>query len=171
MPLTVPQSTSSGFSQTFRSAVVMTRWYPSSPRRSQTRPLGPLCSAGLDECVMAGGRCYRLRTAFLRDETECQLGVLFEEVNMLPCRAPGVVAAIIGLAGAAAIAQTSTPPAPQMISANGTELCMPRRARARRCTVHARRAIPAPGSRNGRRWRGRTDSSRTASGTRGRCLA
>ena len=48
--------------------------------------------------------------------------MLFQEVNMLPSRARGVAAAIIALAGVAAIAQTSTPPAPQRISANGTEI-------------------------------------------------
>ena len=41
---------------------------------------------------------------------------------MSPSRARSVTAAIIGLAGVAVIAQTGTPPAPQMISANGTEL-------------------------------------------------
>jgi pimeloyl-ACP methyl ester carboxylesterase len=48
--------------------------------------------------------------------------VLFQEVNMLSSRARGAAAAIIALAGVAAIAQTSTPPAPQLISANGTEI-------------------------------------------------
>ena len=41
---------------------------------------------------------------------------------MLPSRARSVAAAIIALAGVAAIAQTNTPPAPQLISANGTEI-------------------------------------------------
>ena len=41
---------------------------------------------------------------------------------MRPSRARGVPAAIIGLAGVAAMAQTSTPPAPQLVRANGTEL-------------------------------------------------
>jgi pimeloyl-ACP methyl ester carboxylesterase len=49
--------------------------------------------------------------------------MLFQsEVNMLPSRARGVAAAIIGLAGVAAIAQTGAPPAPQLISANGTRV-------------------------------------------------
>jgi pimeloyl-ACP methyl ester carboxylesterase len=63
-----------------------------------------------------------LRTSFFRDEFEGQLEMQFQEVNMLPSRARGVTAAIIGLAGVVAIAQTSTPPAPQTISANGTEV-------------------------------------------------
>jgi pimeloyl-ACP methyl ester carboxylesterase len=41
---------------------------------------------------------------------------------MLSSRARAVAAAIIALSGVAVLAQTSTPPAPQMISANGTEL-------------------------------------------------
>jgi pimeloyl-ACP methyl ester carboxylesterase len=41
---------------------------------------------------------------------------------MLPSRTRGVVAAIIGLAGVAGIAQTSTAPTPRNISANGAEL-------------------------------------------------
>ena len=41
---------------------------------------------------------------------------------MFPSRARGVAAAIIGLTGVVAIAQTSTPPAPQTVSANGTEV-------------------------------------------------
>ena len=41
---------------------------------------------------------------------------------MFPSPSRSVAAAIIGLAGVAVIAQTSTPPAPQMIAANGTEL-------------------------------------------------
>jgi pimeloyl-ACP methyl ester carboxylesterase len=48
--------------------------------------------------------------------------MLFQEVSMLPSRARGVAAAIIGLAGVAAIAQTSNLPAPQLISANGTQV-------------------------------------------------
>ena len=48
--------------------------------------------------------------------------MLFQEVNMFSSRARSVAAAIVALAGVAAIAQTSTPPAPQLISANGTEI-------------------------------------------------
>jgi pimeloyl-ACP methyl ester carboxylesterase len=48
--------------------------------------------------------------------------MLFQEVNMVPTRTRGVAAAIIGLASVAVMAQPSTPPAPRMISANGTEL-------------------------------------------------
>lgn len=41
---------------------------------------------------------------------------------MFPSRARSVAAAIIGLAGVAVIAQTSTPPPPQITSANGADL-------------------------------------------------
>ena len=80
--------------------------------------------------------------------------------------------AIIALAGVAAIAQTSTPPAPQLISANGTQICTSRRALARlsySCT--ARWSIPATGSRNGRRLPSSTDSSVQPAVPRGRWLA
>ena len=41
---------------------------------------------------------------------------------MLPSRARGVAAAIIGLASVAVIAQVGAPPAPQLVSANGTQV-------------------------------------------------
>jgi pimeloyl-ACP methyl ester carboxylesterase len=57
-----------------------------------------------------------------REKIEGPLKMRFQEVNMLPSRTRVVAAAILGLAGVAVIAQTSTSPAPRMISANGTEL-------------------------------------------------
>lgn len=48
--------------------------------------------------------------------------MLFQEVTMLPSRTRSVAAAIIGLAGVAGIAQTSTPPTPRIIRANGADI-------------------------------------------------
>jgi hypothetical protein len=57
-----------------------------------------------------------------REKIEGPLKMRFQEVNMLPSRTRVVAGAILGLTGVAVIAQTSTSPAPRMISANGTEL-------------------------------------------------
>ena len=71
---------------------------------------------------MAGDDGIVCARHILCDEFEGQLEKLFQEVNMRRSRTRSAAAAIIGLAGVAAIAQTSTPPAPQLISVNGTEL-------------------------------------------------
>ena len=75
-----------------------------------------------DDCVRPEDDGIVSHFSFVRDEFEGPLEMLFQEVTMLPSRTRGVAAAIIGLAGVAAIAQTSTPPTPRTISANGAEL-------------------------------------------------
>ena len=81
-----------------------------------------------------------------------------------------VVAAVIGLASAAAIAQTGAPSQPQQIRANGVDLLgMSHRAPARRsCSCTARSRISAIGSRSARRLRSSTASSHTAIAITGR---
>jgi pimeloyl-ACP methyl ester carboxylesterase len=63
-----------------------------------------------------------LAHSILSSELMAKWNMLFREVKMLPSRARGVAAAMIVLAVVATSAQTTAPPAPQLIRANGTEI-------------------------------------------------